>query len=84
MNHSGILVGHSNHRPDAVTLLHDLEGGVDLGQCFAVGDELVHLQFTIKVVLDEAGQLCPALNTTKGTSLPDTSRYKLEGYIEKH
>jgi len=79
MGHSGFL--HGNHRPDAVTLLHDIEGGVDLGQCFAVGDELVHLQFTIEIILNQAGELCPALDAAKGTSLPDTSRYQLEGYI---
>ena len=71
---------HVQYRPDAVALLHNLEGVVDLAQRLAVGDELVDLQLAVQVVLDEAGQLRPALDAAEGTSLPLATSDELECY----
>lgn len=43
-----------------------------------MSDELVHLELAVQVVVDETGQLGATLDTTKGTSLPDTAGNKLE------
>lgn len=43
-----------------------------------MGDELVDLELTLQVVVDEAGQLGAALDTAKGAALPDTARDQLE------
>ena len=68
------------HRADAVALLHELKGLVDLGQRLAVGDELVHLEAALEVVLDEVGKLAAALDAAKGAALPDAARDQLERY----
>lgn len=69
---------HVNDAADAVTSLHLLEGGVDVGKGLAVGDELVDLEFTVQVVLDKARQLGAALDASEGASLPHTTGDKLE------
>jgi hypothetical protein len=69
---------HVDDATDTVTLLHLIEGGVDTVQRLAVSDELVHLELAVEVVVDETRQLCATLDTTKGTSLPDTTSDELE------
>ena len=66
------------HGADAVALLHELKGLVDGGQRLAVGDELVHLEAAVEVVLDEVGELAAALDAAKGAALPDAARDQLE------
>ena len=43
-----------------------------------MSDELVHLELAVEVVVDETRQLCATLDTTEGTSLPDTTSDELE------
>lgn len=75
------LLCHGDNTAYTVTSLHILEGLVDLVQRLTVGDEFVNLEVTVKVVLDETGQLAAALDTAKGTALPHAASYKLECYF---
>lgn len=45
-----------------------------------MGDELVHLELAVQVVVDQTGQLCTALNTTESASFPHTASNELERY----
>jgi hypothetical protein len=69
---------HVQNRPDAVALLHDLEGVVDLSQRLAVGNELVDLQLAVQVVLYEPWELRPALDTAESAALPLATGDELE------
>ena len=69
---------HVDNATNTVTLLHLIEGAVDSTQRLAVGDELVHLELAVQVVVDQTRELCATLDTTEGTSLPDTTGNKLE------
>lgn len=71
---------HVHDATNAVALLHLFEGCVDGRQRLTVGDELIHLELAVQVVVHETGQLSAALNTTKSTSLPHTTGNQLEGY----
>jgi hypothetical protein len=73
-----VALAHVDDAADAVTSLHVLEGGVDLVERLSVGDELVDLELAGHVVIDEVGKLSAALDTTEGTSLPDTTGDELE------
>ena len=72
------LVPHVHHRPDAVALLHDVEGLVDAREILAVRDELVHLQPALEVIAHETGQLRATLDATEGAALPHTTGNELE------
>lgn len=41
-------------------------------------DEFVDLDLAVQVILNEAGKLRTALDTTEGTSFPDTTGNQLE------
>lgn len=69
---------HVDNATNTVTLLHLVEGAVDSTQRLAVGDELVHLELAVQVIVDQTGELCATLDTTEGTSLPDTAGNQLE------
>jgi hypothetical protein len=43
-----------------------------------VGDELVDLELAGHIVVDEVRKLSTSLDTTEGTSLPDTTGDELE------
>jgi hypothetical protein len=43
-----------------------------------VGDELVHLELALQVVVHKTGELGATLDATKGTSLPHTTGDQLE------
>jgi hypothetical protein len=73
-----VALAHVDDAADAVTSLHVLEGGVDLVEGLSVGDELVDLELAVHVVVDKVGKLSAALDTTEGTSLPDTTGNELE------
>jgi hypothetical protein len=73
-----VALAHVDDAADAVTSLHVLEGGIDLVERLSVGDELVDLELAGHVVVDEVGKLSAALDTTEGTSLPDTTGDELE------
>ena len=72
------LLLHVDDTANAVTSLHVLEGGVDLVEGLSVGDELVNLELAVHVVINEVGKLGATLDTTEGTSLPDTTSDELE------
>lgn len=72
------LLAHVDDAADAVTSLHVLEGSVDLVEGLSVGDELIDLELAIHVVVNEVGKLGATLDTTEGTSLPDTAGDELE------
>ena len=69
---------HVHDAADAVAQLHLVEGSVNGRQGLAVGDELVHLELAVQVVVHETGQLSAALDATEGTSLPHTTGDQLE------
>lgn len=69
---------HIHDTADTVALLHLLKGSVDVGERLAVGDELVNLQLTVQVIVNQTGELSPALDTTECTSLPHTTGDQLE------
>ena len=50
--------------------MHIVEGLVDLVQRLAVGDELIHLQLAIHVVLDKSRQLGTALDASESAAAP--------------
>lgn len=78
MPRPGDLLPHVDDGPDAVASLHRLERLVDLADGVAVRDELVHLELALKVVVDEAGELRPALDAAERRALPDAARNELE------
>lgn len=69
------LVVHGNNGTNAVTLLHNVKGLIDLGKGLAVGDELVDLELAREVIIYQTGQLGPALYAAEGTSPPDTTSH---------
>jgi hypothetical protein len=73
-----VALAHVDDAADAVTCLHVLEGGVDLVERLSVGDELVDLELAGHIVVDEVRKLSTSLDTTEGTSLPDTTGDELE------
>lgn len=66
-----------------VALLHLLKGSVDGRQRLPVGDELVHLELAVEVVIHQTGQLGATLDTTESTALPHTAGNQLECYARK-
>lgn len=74
----GVHLQHVNDGTDAVSLLHRLEGVVDLTKHLAVSDELVDLERAVLVVGDEAVHLRATLDTTESASPPHTTSDKLE------
>ena len=75
-----VELAHVDDAADAVTGLHVLEGGVDLVEGLSVGNELVDLELAVHVVVNKVGKLGATLDTTEGTSFPDTTSNKLESY----
>lgn len=67
------LIRHVDHSTDAVALLHDLKGLVDLRELLAVGDELVNLDLAVEIIVDKTGKLRAALDATEGGTPPDTA-----------
>ncbi len=70
-----------NNTADAVTRLHVLKCFVDVRQRLSVRDKFVNLELAGHVVVNKIWKLCSALNTTKGTTLPLATCYKLEGCV---
>lgn len=62
-----------------VAIVHGIESLVDIIKAKVVSDKLVNLDLASQVVLDKAGQLGAALDTTKSRSAPDTASHQLEG-----
>ena len=73
-----LLLQHGDDSTDAVALLHNIEGIVDLCQCLAVRDELVDLELAVKVVPDQTGELAAALDAAESTALPHPTSDELE------
>jgi hypothetical protein len=69
---------HVDNATNAVSLLHEVERGINLIQSLAVGDELIDLQLALQVVIYQVGKLAAAFDTTEGTALPDTAGNELE------
>lgn len=69
---------HINDTPDTVALLHIRKGLVDAVQRLSVRDELVDLQFPGHIVVDEVGQLGPALDAAEGATFPYAAGDELE------
>lgn len=67
-----------NNTPDAIARLHLLKRIVDTCQRLTVRDELVHLELAVEIILNQAGQLCAALDAAKGATLPYSAGNKLE------
>lgn len=73
-----LLLPHVHHAPDAVAVVHVVEGLVDARQVLAMRDELVDLQLAVLVVLDELAHLRAALDAAEGTALPHAAGDELE------
>ncbi len=69
---------HVDDAPNAVTLLHGVEGLVDLTERLSMRDELVHLELARQIIIHEIRQLRAALDAAKGATLPDPTRHQLE------
>ena len=69
---------HINNTPDTVALLHIRKGLVDAVQRLSVRDELVDFEFSGHIVVDEVGQLGPALDAAERAAFPYAARDKLE------
>jgi hypothetical protein len=52
--------------------MHIMEGFVYLVQRLTVGDELIHFEFAVQVVLDQPWQLGAALDTSEGATAPNS------------
>lgn len=59
--------------------MHGIKGLVDIIKAKVVGNKLIDLNLASQVVLDKAGQLGAALDTTESRSAPDTTGHQLEG-----
>jgi hypothetical protein len=46
---------HIHHTSNTITLLHIIKGLIDTLQWLAMGDELIDLEFTFQVIVDESG-----------------------------
>lgn len=83
---SSITISHLFHIHNAahtVSLLHLLKGSVDGRQRLPVGDELVHLELAVEVVVHQTGQLRATLDATESTALPHTAGNQLECFEGK-
>jgi hypothetical protein len=74
-------LAHVDDASNAVASLHVSKGLVDLVQRLTVSDELVNLERTAHVVVNEARKLGTTLDSTEGATLPDTTSDKLESYM---
>ena len=63
---------HVHNASDTVAGVHVMEGIVDLVQRLTVGDELVNLELSIQIVLDESGQLGATLDASESATTPDS------------
>lgn len=63
---------HVHNTSDAVAGVHVVEGIVDLVQRLTVSDELIDLELSIQVILDEPGKLGPTLDASESTTAPDS------------
>ncbi|KAJ8550484.1 hypothetical protein ON010_g10585 [Phytophthora cinnamomi] len=61
-----------------VALVHRVERLVDLGEVELVGDEFVHLDLLLHVLVHKRGHTVAALEATEGAASPATARHELE------
>lgn len=73
-----LLLLESEHRSQAFSLVKHIEGGVDVVDVVAVGDEFVDEQLLVEVVLDEFWHTVDRLPSSERGSFPRASRDKLE------
>ena len=73
-------ISHINNAANAVSLLHVVESRSNVIQRLAVGDELIDLELTLHVIINQSRKLAAAFDTTERTALPDTASDKLECY----
>jgi len=76
--HDTEILLHGQDSTNAIALLHDVEGLIDLGQRLAVRNELVDLEPALEVIFDKIGKLAAALDAAEGTALPYATRDELE------
>lgn len=69
---------HRNDTSDTVALLHIRKGLVDAVQRLSVRDELVDLEFPGHIIVDEVGQLGPALDAAERATFPYAAGDELE------
>ena len=58
--------------------MHEVEGIIDLFERHRVRDQIVDIDFTFHVPVDDLGHVRPATRTAEGSAAPDTSGYELE------
>jgi len=79
---AGMLdLSHIHNASNTVSLLHDLEGTVDLGQWLPMCDEFINLQFSGHVVVNQIGKLGAPLYTTESATFPYTAGDELECFV---
>ena len=71
---------HIHHTPNALAVVHVVEGLVDAAEVLSVRDELVNLERAVHVIVDEAAHLRAALDTAVGAAFPHAAGDELECY----
>lgn len=72
------LPPHIHHRSNTIALLHNIKSLINIIQCLAMRDKLIHLQLPRQIIIDQIGELGAAFDTAKGTTFPDATRDELE------
>lgn len=96
MIHEFLLLSHVNNTANAISLLHIVEGLVDVCEWLPVSDKLINFQLACHVIINQVRKLATTLYSAKGTSLetqlanfkhkhrrtylPNTASNKLECY----
>jgi hypothetical protein len=73
---------HINHAPNAVSIMHIVEGLINTAEVLTMRDELVDLELAVHVVGDETRHLCAALHAAESAAFPSATSDKLEGYAQ--
>jgi len=63
---------------DALALVHELEGLIDVLEGHGVRDEVVDVELLVEVGLHQIGQLRATLDTTEGRTAPHAASHQLE------
>src|SRR5437868_2135440 len=77
LKRNGLFI-EMNHRSDRFSLMHQVEGFVDILQPHRVCDEGIEFEFSVQVALHIPRQFGAAFYPPKCRAAPDASRYQLK------
>lgn len=77
--HHHHLCTHIYDTPYAIAMLHRVKRVIDSRKHLSVTDELVHLQLSGQVIVNQIGKLRATLDATEGATFPYSARHELEG-----